>query len=68
LTINLVQTSRGFGVPEFAQTSTTLHDRPTLNRWAEKKGVAGIAAYWQEKNTVTMDNLPTHILSTDDTD
>ncbi|MGC8697401.1 MAG: hypothetical protein ACP5Q0_02920 [Halothiobacillus sp.] len=68
LNINLVQTSCGFGVPEFAQTSTTLHDRPTLNRWAEKKGVAGIAAYWQEKNTVTMDNLPTHILSTDDTD
>lgn len=68
LGIDLVQTSCGFGVPEIMHTPSNLHDRPTLNRWAEKKGAAGIAAYWQEKNQRSIDNLPTHILSADDTD
>ena len=53
--IDLVQTSCGYGVP--------LHDykqeRPTLVRWAEAKGEAGIADYWREKNRVSLDGLST---------
>jgi hypothetical protein len=67
VTIDLVQTSCGFGVPECTQTSAGLNDRPTLNHWAEKKGSAGIAAYWQEKNQISIDGLPSHILDADGT-
>ncbi|MEX0839898.1 MAG: pyridoxamine 5'-phosphate oxidase family protein [Parvibaculum sp.] len=55
--VELVQTSCGFGVP--------LHDykeeRPSLVRWAEAQGEDGIAAYWQEKNRVSIDGLPTGV-------
>jgi len=57
LDVELVQTSCGFGVP--------LHDyreeRPSLVRWAEAKGEAGIAGYWQEKNRLSIDGLPTGV-------
>lgn len=68
LSIDLVQTSCGFGVPEMTHPAANLHDRPTLNRWAEKKGAAGIATYWQEKNQRSIDDLPTHILSSEGSD
>lgn len=55
LNIDLVQTSCGYGVPLFAHTG----DRPTLTRWAEAKGEAGLDAYWREKNTRSIDGLPT---------
>jgi len=49
--VDLVHTSCGFGVPlyEFAG------ERSLLNRWAEKKGDAGIRDYWREKNSVSLD-------------
>lgn len=55
--IDLVQTSCGYGVPlhEYKE------ERPSLIRWAEQKGEDGIAAYWREKNMVSMDGLPTGV-------
>lgn len=55
LDIELVQTSCGFGVPLFDYAG----ERPTLKRWAEAKGEAGLAAYWREKNARSIDGLPT---------
>ncbi len=53
--ISRVQTSCGFGVPRFDYVG----DRDSLLRWAEAKGEAGLAAYQQEKNAVSIDALPT---------
>jgi hypothetical protein len=58
LTIDLVQTSCGFGVPLFDYAG----DRDNLTKWAENKGDEGIAAYWQEKNVKSLDGKPTGIL------
>ncbi len=55
LEIDSVQTSCGFGVPlyEFKE------ERDTLPRWAEREGEAGIAAFQQEHNRLSIDGLPT---------
>ncbi len=58
LDIDLVQTSCGYGVPLFEHTG----DRPTLRRWAESKGDSGLAAYRAEKNAISIDGLPTHLV------
>ena len=55
LDFDLVKTSCGYGVPLMEYTG----ERDTMDRWAEAKGVDGIEAYWQEKNMVSMDGLPT---------
>jgi len=55
LDIDLVQTSCGFGVPLFEYRE----ERPTLDRWAEAKGEEGLVAYRREKNSASMDGLPT---------
>lgn len=55
LDIEIVQTSCGYGVPEFDYRG----ERPVLDDWAANKGEAGIQAYWREKNVVSMDGLPT---------
>jgi hypothetical protein len=52
---DLVKTSCGYGVPLMAYEG----ERDTMDRWAESKGGDGIRAYWQEKNLVSMDGLPT---------
>lgn len=57
LTVDLVQTSCGMGVPLFDYSG----DREQLNAWANKKGEAGIKSYWQEKNQESIDGLPSHI-------
>lgn len=58
LEIDSVQTSCGFGVPiyEFKQ------ERDILRRQAEQKGEAGIVAYQQKHNVVSIDGLPTNLL------
>jgi hypothetical protein len=33
--------------------------RELMPAWATKKGPDGIAAYWAEKNTTSLDGLPT---------
>ncbi len=55
LDIDLVQTSCGFGVPLFQYVC----ERPSLTRWAEAKGEAGLEAYQREKNALSMDGLLT---------
>jgi predicted pyridoxine 5'-phosphate oxidase superfamily flavin-nucleotide-binding protein len=55
LDIDLVQTSCGYGVPLFDYAG----ERPTLTRWAEAKGEAGLDAYRRLKNTQSIDGLPT---------
>jgi hypothetical protein len=53
--VDLVQTSCGFGVPLFDYRG----ERETLRNWAEKKGEAGIKAYWEERNALSLDGKPT---------
>ena len=55
--LDLVQTSCGYAVPlmDFAE------DRQVLTQWAEKRGPEGIRDYWQEKNRMSIDGLPTGI-------
>ncbi|MBN8953175.1 MULTISPECIES: pyridoxamine 5'-phosphate oxidase family protein [unclassified Rhizobium] len=55
LDFDLVQTSCGFGVPLFSYEG----ERPSLDQWAKAKGPEGIEEYWREKNSVSMDGLPT---------
>lgn len=57
LTVDLVQTSCGMGVPFLDY----VEEREQLNNWASKKGDAGIKEYWLEKNQVSLDGRPTHI-------
>jgi len=37
-------------------------DRELLNEWADKKGEKGLKQYWEEKNQLSLDGLPTNIL------
>ena len=59
LEIDSVQTSCGFGVPvyEFKE------ERVTLLRSIEQRGEAGIREYQQKHNLVSIDGLPTGLLS-----
>ena len=53
--VEMAQTSCGFGVPLFEfQEQRTLMDS-----WAANKGEAGLLAYRDEKNRVSIDGLPT---------
>lgn len=58
LAIELVQTSCGMGVPYLDYAG----ERPMLVDWATKKGDVGLQHYWQEKNQMSIDNIPTHII------
>ncbi len=55
--VELVQTSCGMGVPLMCYEG----QRSELLQWAERKGEAGIRAYWLEKNRTSLDGLPTGI-------
>lgn len=57
LDVELVQTSCGYGVPLFDYKE----ERPTLRNWAASRGEDGIAAYWREKNTNSLDGFPTGV-------
>jgi Pyridoxamine 5'-phosphate oxidase len=56
--VQSVQTSCGMGVPLYDYVG----ERESLIRWAEKKGEAGLREYRAEKNQVSIDGLPTHLL------
>jgi hypothetical protein len=58
LSIELVQTSCGMGVPYYAHTG----NRELLSDWANKKGNDGLLQYWEEKNQSSIDNIPTNIM------
>ena len=51
--IDRVQTSCGHGVPLYEHQGA----RSQLVSWAEKKGAAGLAAYHQQKNRLSIDGL-----------
>lgn len=55
VTIDLVQTSCGFGVPYFDYAG----DRGRLEEWAAEKGDEGVAEYWRLKNSKSLDGKPT---------
>jgi hypothetical protein len=57
LSVELVQTSCGMGVPFFDYRG----ERDALNEWAMKKGDEGIRRYWEERNQFSLDRIPTHI-------
>jgi len=59
LSIDLVLTSCGMAVPYY----TYNNDRDMLSNWAEKKGDDGLKLYWEEKNQLSIDNIPTNILA-----
>jgi len=56
--VELVQTSCGMGVPLYEYAG----DREALRDWALHKGEAGIAQYWSDRNQVSLDGVPTHIV------
>ncbi len=59
MTVELVQTSCGMAVPLYDRAG----DRELLNDWARKKGEGGVRQYWQEKNTTSIDGIPTDIVA-----
>lgn len=58
LALELVLTSCGYGVPYYRYEG----ERPTLRKWADGRGVAGIQEYWLEKNTKGLNDQDTGIL------
>jgi Pyridoxamine 5'-phosphate oxidase len=63
LAVESAQTSCGMGVPLYDYAG----ERNSLIEWAEKRGESGLQAYWQEKNQVSIDGLPTHLLDASET-
>lgn len=55
--IDMVQTSCGFGVPQYEY----VRERETHFKWAESKGAAGLKNYIQENNLMSLDGLQTDI-------
>ncbi|MBW4469674.1 MAG: pyridoxamine 5'-phosphate oxidase family protein [Stenomitos rutilans HA7619-LM2] len=58
-TIDRVQTSCGMGVPLYEPAG----QRGSLIKWADKKGIEGLHAYQQQKNSVSIDGLPAPLAS-----
>jgi hypothetical protein len=56
-TIDLVQTSCGFGVPRYDYKG----ERDIHFEWAEKKGADGLNDYIQENNLISLDGLATDL-------
>ena len=59
VTLELVQTSCGMAVPYFSHVG----DRELLSDWATKKGDEGLKRYWEEKNQMSIDGIPTHVVA-----
>ncbi|MES1982644.1 MAG: pyridoxamine 5'-phosphate oxidase family protein [Pseudomonadota bacterium] len=59
ISVDLVQTSCGMGVPYYSYDE----DRELLKDWAVKKGDEGLKMYWEEKNQISLDNIPTNIMA-----
>jgi hypothetical protein len=59
LSVDLVQTSCGMGVPLFDY----LQERDQLVNWAIKKGEEGLQKYWKDRNQVSLDGKPINIIS-----
>ncbi len=61
VTVDLIQTSCGYGVPLMDYRG----DRDTLQRALKSKGEGATETYWAERNTLTIDGYPTDILGQD---
>ena len=57
--IESVQTSCGFAVPFYEFQG----ERPALRKYAENLGEDGLQDYWEEKNQMSIDGLPTGLVS-----
>lgn len=57
VSVEMVQSSCGFAVPFYDYVS----DREVLKNWASDKGEDGVRTYWKDRNTRTIDGLPTHV-------
>lgn len=57
VSVDLVQTSCGFGVPLFEYVG----ERDLMATWAAKRGSEGLADYQRRKNAVSLDGLDTHL-------
>ncbi len=57
--LDLVSTSCGMGVPFLEY----IGERDALQRWAVKKGKAGVRDYWRDNNQLSLDGAPTGIVS-----
>lgn len=57
MTIEMVQTSCGFGVPFMTYDG----ERPDADAWCEAKGPEGIRRYWDDTNRATLDGFATGI-------
>lgn len=64
LRVDSLQTSCGYGLPRYAYRG----ERQTLLRWAEKKGEDGVAAYQDTKNRLSIDGVPTGLVTARDAD
>ena len=61
LTVDLVQTSCGYGIPLYGYQG----DRDTLHRWTDAKGADGLTAYRAEKNLRSIDGFETGFVEGD---
>ncbi len=61
MTIDLVQTSCGYGVPRMDYRG----EREVLEKWAAARGPEGVRDYWAERNALSLDGRPTGIASDD---
>ncbi len=57
LSIEMVQTSCGMGVPYYEYS----RNRELLNDWAQKRSEEELKQYWLDKNQLSIDAMPTHI-------
>jgi hypothetical protein len=57
--VDLVLKSCGFGVPLY----DFVGERDTLRRWEETQGPEGVHQHWRERNLISIDGTPTHLLS-----
>ena len=58
VSVKTAQTSCGMSIPFYEYQG----ERNQLIDWANDKGEEGIKAYWQDRNTQSIDGLPTGIL------
>ena len=58
LKFGLVQTSCGYGVPLFEYQD----ERAAIENWHGNKGPDGFRSYWEEKNLVSIDGLPSGLM------
>ena len=59
VTLDLVQTSCGMSVPYYTYDG----ERELLNDLTAKIGADGVKRYWEEKNQVSIDGIPTNIVA-----